>query len=144
VPNYKPPTASDPDGSDEWRFRPLLEEDRELAHRLIDVYAQRWIDRSGYPEARIPEVADTIELVIADEWAPTAPGLRRLRLRSWFTGNTSYLPAWDGDWNTARTWIENVAELQAGSVDDYRGRHGPTPWDDPESEAWKERTARWE
>lgn len=74
----------------------------------------------------------------------TSAGAQRLRLRSWFTGSTYYLPDWGGDWFDARAWIEMVADLQARSVDDYRGRHGPTPWDDPESEAWKERIARWE
>jgi hypothetical protein len=59
--------ASDPDGPDEWRFRPLLDKDRDLALRLIDVYARRWVERSGYPESRIPEVPDAMELLVADE-----------------------------------------------------------------------------
>lgn len=37
-----------------------------------------------------------------------------------------------------------MPELQAGNVDSYRGRYGPTPWDDPESEAWEKRVTRWE
>jgi hypothetical protein len=144
VPNWRPETATDPDGPDAWRFRPLLDEDRELALRLIDVYASRWVERSGYPESKIPEVSGTMELVIADEW--TAPGAttRRLRMTSWFTGSTYYLPGWNGDWYEAKRWIEDVAEMQAGNVDSYRGRNGPTPWDDSESEAWKKRVARWE
>lgn len=85
-----------------------------------------------------------MELQVADEWPLPSAMARRLRLTSWFTGSTYYLADWDGDWYDAKRWIEGVAELQAGNVDSFRGRHGPTPWDDPESEAWKKRVARWE
>ena len=144
MPNWRPESAPDPDGPDEWRFRPLLEEDRDLAHQLIEVYARRWIERSGYPETRIPEVPDTMELLVAEEWPSSSGALRRLRLTSWFTCDTYYLPDWDGDEYDAKRWLEQVAELQAGNVDSYRGRYGPTPWDDPESDVWKRRVARWE
>jgi hypothetical protein len=92
----------------------------------MDVCARRWVERSSYPESRIPEVPDALEMVVGDEW-PTPSSLRRLRLRSRFTGNTYYLPDWDGDWYDAKRWIEDVADLEAGSVNSYRGRIGPTP-----------------
>lgn len=141
MPHWRPETASDPDGPEEWRL-PLLDEDRDLALRLIDIYARRRVERSGFPDARIPEVPDTMELLIADEWP--SPSMVTLRLRSWFTGSTYWLHGWDGDWYDAKGWIEAIADLQAGNVDSSRGRYGPTPWDDPESEAWKKRVARWE
>jgi len=144
MPNWRHSTAPDPDGPDEWRFQPLVEHDHDLSLRLTDIYAHRWVERSGFPPERTPEVPDTIELVVADEWAEASIGMRRLRLTSSFTGNSYYLPDWDGGWYEAKAWIEDVAEMQAGGVDDYRGRYGPTPWDDPESQAWKQRAARWE
>jgi hypothetical protein len=126
VSNWRPESATDPDGPDEWRFQPLLGKDRDLALRPMDVCARRWVERSSYPESRIPEVPDALEMVVGDEW-PTPSSLRRLRLRSRFTGNTYYLPDWDGDWYDAKRWIEDVADLEAGSVNSYRGRIGPTP-----------------
>jgi len=62
VPNWRPETATDPDGPDAWRFRPLLDEDRDLALRLIEVYARAWVERTGYPESKIPDVSITARL----------------------------------------------------------------------------------
>ncbi len=52
-----------------------------------------------------------------------------LRLRSWYTGSTYWLPEWDGSLATAAAWIDDTADLQAENVKFERSRYGPTNWD---------------
>ncbi len=131
MPSWRPAGASDPDGQDEWRFGPLADQSPALADALLDHYARRWLDLAHLPERRLPEVPDTVDLVVAPDWSePEASGLLTLRLRSWYTGSTYWMPGWDGTPEDAERWIDGVAELEAGNVDDER-EYGPTEWDDP-------------
>lgn len=130
MPTWRPPSASDPDDENEQRFVPLERRDNALADALVDRYGRRWLHRARLPEDRLAEVPDTVELVVAPDWTgPPDSGRRTLRLRSWYTGSTYWLGGWDGSSEAAEAWIDQVAELQAGNVEDDR-RHGPTVWDD--------------
>jgi len=130
MPSWRPAEASDPDDENEWRFEALEEHDADLATVLLDAYGRRWLELAGLTPERLPEVPDTVELVVADDWTePPASGLRVLRLRSWYTGSTYWLWDWDGARDLAARWIEDVAELQASNVTVARQRYGETPWD---------------
>ncbi|MBV9543427.1 MAG: hypothetical protein JOY61_03510 [Chloroflexi bacterium] len=132
MPSWRPARASDPDEDEEWRFAPLAGLEPGLAATLLDRYARRWLDLARLPAERLHEVADTVELVVADEWSDDdedpLPSGRILRLRSWYTGCTYWLREWEGDFDEASSWIDSVAEMQAGNVE-YDRRYGPTPWD---------------
>ena len=73
--------------------------------------------------AKLAEVGDTLQLLVR----PDDEG-QVLRLTSWYTGSTYWLYEWDGEEASALAWITDVADLQAGNVQDDR-RHGPTFWD---------------
>src|SRR5207253_5358402 len=109
VPSWRPPTAVDPDGANAWRYRLLSEVDASMATRLVDRFAPRWLRRAGLPEWRLPEMPDTIELKVADSWDPQ-DGSRLLRLTSWYTGETTWLYDWTGDFETAASWIDDAAD----------------------------------
>ena len=153
MPSMRPPSASDPDGTEGWRFRELAEVDSTLAQRLLGEYGDLWVSASELPHERSGEVPDTLEVAVADEWQDDNPGLKRLRLTSWYTGSTYWLPDWDGDHEKAVTWIRDTAWLQAGNVRFQRYRYGRTAWDeegedrdepltDDEVQAWVDADAK--
>lgn len=110
---------------------PLADNDPELAAALLGRYGRRWLELANLPQDRLPEVPDTVELLVAPDWTePPDEGLRILRLRSWYTGSTYWFPEWDGSVADAERWIDEIADLQAGNVVDERA-YGPTEWDDP-------------
>lgn len=85
---------------------------------------------AGFPDNRLAEVPDTVELVVAPDWTEARnSGRLTLRLRPWYTGSTYWLSGWDGSGEVAEAWIDQVVELQAANVEGDR-RHGPTLWDD--------------
>ena len=130
MPSWRPAEPGEPDGDDEWRFAPLANQDDELHTLLLETYGRRWLRQAGLPEERLPEVPDTVELLVAEDWTePAGTGLLTLRLTSWYTGSTYWLPGWDGSSEAAVAWIEDIADLQAGNVRFDRDRHGHTPWD---------------
>jgi hypothetical protein len=129
MPSMRPPTASDPDGPDGWRYRDLAEADPALANRLVNEYGRVWLSGAELPPERAGEVADTVQIAVAEEWETDEPGLKRLRLTSWYTGSTYWLPDWDGDDEKAISWIRDTAWLQAGNVRFQRYRYGRTTWD---------------
>ena len=126
----RPPTASDPDGPDSWRYRELAEVDPVLAHRLVSEYGEVWLSEAELPLERLSEVGDTVEIAVADEWEDSEPGSKRLRLTSWYTGSTYWRPDWDGDEEKAVSWVRDVASLQAGNVRFQRYSYGRTVWDE--------------
>lgn len=131
MPSWRPDEASDPDGENERRFAPLAESDPDLADSLLDRYGRRWLRAAHLPEGRLPEVPDTVELLVAPDWTePPDLGRKTLRLRSWYTGSTYWLSGWDGSRADVERWIDDMADLQAGNVDGDR-QYGPTKWDDP-------------
>lgn len=125
----RPPTASDPDGADSWRYREFAEVDSVLADRLVSEYGEVWLSAADLPLERMGEVGDTVQIAVADEWEGDEPGSKRLRLTSWYTGSTYWLPDWDGDDGKAVSWIRDTARLQAGNVRFQRHRYGRTVWD---------------
>jgi hypothetical protein len=128
--SWRPSAASDPDEGDEWRFRPLAEQDPEAVMRLIEHFAPLWLEAARLPMHRLGEVPDTVELLVAESWNP-ADGTLVLRLRSWYTGETRWLYGWDGEVDSALPWIEEVADLCGGWVEDERSHYGNrTPWDE--------------
>ena len=129
MPSMRPPTASDPDGADSWRYRELTEVDSVLAHRLVSEYGEVWLSAAELPVERLTEVGDTVQIAVADEWEGDDPGKKRLRLTSWYNGSTYWLPDWDGDAEKAVSWIRDTAWLQAGNVRFKRYRYGRTLWD---------------
>ncbi len=130
MPSWRPPNASDPDGKHEKLFVPLESRDSALAHRLVDRYGRRWLSLAGFPETRLAEVPDTVELVVAPDWTePRHSDRLTLRLRSWYTGSTYWLTGWDGSPEAAELWVDQVADLQAANVEGDR-RHGHTAWDE--------------
>jgi len=130
MPSWRPETATDPDGRDEWRYRTLGEVDASMATRLVDRFAPRWLRRAGLPIRRLPDVPDTIELKAAASWDPP-DGSRVLRLRSWYTGETTWLYDWAGDFETAAEWIDGAADIFGDWIEDERAiGGGPTPWEE--------------
>ncbi len=129
MPSLRPESPSSPDGQDEWRYQQLHDVDPVLADDLIGAYGTVWLPLAELPLDRHAEVGDTVELAIADEWEDPAPGAKRLRLTSWYTGSTYWLPDWDGDADKAISWIRDTAWLQAGNVRFQRYRYGRTLWD---------------
>jgi hypothetical protein len=129
MPSMKPESASDPDGENGWRYRDLAETDADLALRLLREYGEVWLIEAELPVERLAEVQDTVELVVANEWEESDPQSMRLRLTSWYTGSTYWLPGWDRDHSAAVAWIRDIAQLQAGNVRTQRFRYGNTPWD---------------
>jgi hypothetical protein len=129
VPSWRPDHASDPDKADEWRFRPLSESEPSIAQRLIAEFSPRFLRAATLPMAREAEVGNTIELTVAEEWQPR-DGTRILRLTSWYTGETRWLPDWDGRFESAVSWIRDVADLCGGWVQSERADGGSTPWDE--------------
>ena len=93
----RPATASDPDGPDAWRYRDLAEVTPAMASLLVEEYGEVWLREAELPEDRRSEVGDTLELRVADEWDGYEPGTKRLRLTSWYTGETNCLYEWMGD-----------------------------------------------
>ena len=67
-----------------------------MANRLVERFAPRWLRRAGLPLSHHGEVGDTIELRVADSWDPL-DGTHVLRLTSWYTGETTWLYDWRGD-----------------------------------------------
>ena len=129
VPSWRPSTASDPDEADAWRFEPLADRDPACAQRLIEHFAPSWLAAARLPAERVAEVADTLNLVVAESWDP-ADGTQTLRITPWYTGETRWLPEWDGAAETALSWIEQTAEDFGDWVIDERERYGNrTPWD---------------
>jgi len=121
-----PENPSSPDGHDEHLFVPLEDEQAGLAERLRRRYAERWVVEAHVRPPRLEDAMDTIELKVApDEEA----GLRRLRLRSFYTGSTYWRYGWDGSEEAALDFMDEAAELQGANVGDDR-RHGPVLWDD--------------
>jgi hypothetical protein len=129
VPSWKPADPPEPDEGDEWRFRPLEERDPFLAAALVGAFAARWLREAGLSADREDEVPDTIELMVASEWDPE-DGTHRLRLRSWFTGETRWLHEWDGEPESAHVWIAEVADLCGAWVRDERAIGGFLAWDE--------------
>jgi hypothetical protein len=130
--DWRPANPSSPDDADEWRFRPLRDDDSEFAERLVDAFCREWVMIAGFASERVEEARNTVELLVADEWDPDGPEVehtKRLRLTSWFTGSTYWLYEWAGDEATARRWIVHTADLQARNVMTERQLHGPTEWD---------------
>jgi hypothetical protein len=125
----KPESASDPDGVDEWRYGELADHNADLALRLLREYGEVWLTDAELPLERLAEVEDTVEIVVANDWEDPDPGSMRLRLTSWYTGSTYWLPGWDGDPGAAVAWIRDVAQLQAANVRTERFRYGSTQWD---------------
>jgi hypothetical protein len=131
MPSWRPAGAGDPDEEHEWRFKPLVEQDPDVAAALLEAYGHRWLEKAELSLDRMAEVPDTVDLVVAEDWTePEGSGLMVLRFRSWYTGSTYWLREWDGTYDSASYWIIDVADLQAGNVMFERDRYGPTPWDD--------------
>jgi hypothetical protein len=99
-----------------------------MDRRLIDEFAPRFLRVAGLPASRLDEVPDTIEVMVADSWAP-ADGTQVLRVRSWYTGEVRWLWEWDGHTEEALSWVREVADLCGAWVLDERGLGGSTPWD---------------
>jgi hypothetical protein len=115
-----------PDGPEEHLFLPLEDEQPELALRLKRHYVERWIAQARLRPPTLQEAIDTVKLKVAPD---EEPGLLRLRLTSFFTGSTYWHYGWDGSEETALSFMEEAAQLQAWNVDGDR-EHGPVPWDD--------------
>jgi hypothetical protein len=107
----------------------LAEANADLALRLLREYGEVWLTEAELPVERLAEVEDTVEIVVAKEWGDPDAESMRLRLTSWYTGSTYWLPGWDGDHGAAVAWIRDIAQLQAGNVRTQRFRYGSTPWD---------------
>ncbi len=137
MPSMRPATASDPDGADGWRYHDLGEVAPDLAFQLVKEYGEVWLPAAELPEARLSEVRDTLKLDVADEWEDAGAGTKRLRLTSWYTGETSWLHDWEGDVESAVEWIRSQAELRAVWVRYERFRYGSTFWD-PEGDYRRE------
>lgn len=123
VPFEWPENPSSPHGEEEHLFVPLEDAQPELAQRLKQRYAERWIVEAHLRPPRIEDAMDTVELKVAPD---EKPGLWRLRLRSFYTGSTY---GWDGSEEIALDFMDEAADLQGGNVADDR-RHGPVLWDD--------------
>ena len=55
-----------------------------------------------------------------------------LRLRCWYTGETTWLWDWTGDYEAAEAWIELCADMTGDWILDERAiGGGPTPWEEP-------------
>jgi hypothetical protein len=121
-----PENPSSPDGPEEHLFVPLDDEQPELAERLRRRYAERWVVEGHLRPPRLEDAMDTIELKVAPD---EKPGLRRLRLRSFYTGSTYWRYGWDGSEDAALDFMDEAAELQGADVGGDR-RHGPVLWDD--------------
>lgn len=48
----RPPTASDPDGPNGWRYRELADVDGALAQRLFAEYGEIWLSAAELPVER--------------------------------------------------------------------------------------------
>src|SRR5262249_32485660 len=129
----RPEHFSSPDGDQEHLFIPLEDEDLKLAHKLLRRYAERWLIEAELPADRLDEAINAAELKTAPD---DEPGLRRLRLTSFYTGTTYWRYGWDGSEAAALSFMDETAELQGGNVRDDR-RHGPTPWDESPNRARK-------
>jgi hypothetical protein len=121
----RPAEPGKPDGPDENLYRPLAEVNAALAKRLIERYGEVWLPRAGLPARRLPEVGDTVDLLVRNDDDECI-----LRLTSWYTGSTYWMYDWEGDPDSALAWIADMAELQADNTKGDRGRYGPTPWDE--------------
>ncbi len=111
-------------------FQNLGEVDPATAHHLIEQYGRVWLREAGPSQDHLPEVGDTVALVVAGEWEDSGTsGTKRLRLTSRYTSSAYYLPDWDGELKTATAWIRRIAQLQAANLRVERVRYGPTPWD---------------
>jgi len=98
-------------------FVPLDDEQPELAERLRRRYAERWVVEAHLRSPRLEDAMDTIELKVAPD---EEPGLRRLRLRSFYTGSTYWRYGWDGSEDAALDFMDEAAELQGANVDGDR------------------------
>jgi hypothetical protein len=115
-----------PDGPDEHLFLPLEDDQPELAERLKRHYIEQWVAEARLRPPSLQDAMDTVELKVAPD---EEPGLRRLRLRSFYTGSTYWRYEWDGSEEAAFRFMDQAAELQAWNVEGDR-EHGPVPWDD--------------
>ena len=130
VPSWRPSTPGEPDERDEWRFRPLAEIDASCAERLAAHFAPLWLKAARLPLSRLGEVPDTIEFRVAETWDPP-DGTKVLRLTSWYTGETRWLPGWDGRDESAEEWIECIVGDFGDWVLTERALHGTAPpWDE--------------
>jgi hypothetical protein len=130
VPSWRPLNPSSPDELDEWRFRPLADTAAALTERLAAHFAPRWLQAARLPMSRLSEVPDTVEFRVAETWDP-ADGTKTLRLTSWYTGETRWLYGWDGRYESAAQWIEQVVEDFGDWVLTERELYGSAPpWDE--------------
>src|SRR5437868_5347173 len=89
VTNWRPDNPSEPDPEWTHAYQPLSEVAPKLTAELIDAYGRRWLDQAELPMARLPEMGDTLELMVrADDDG------QALRLTSWYTGSTYWLYGW--------------------------------------------------
>ena len=116
---------SSPDGDQEHLFVPLADEQPDLAERLIQHFAERWVSAAQLHPPTTEDAIATVELKVAH--GPQFDG-SCLRHRSFYTGSTYWQHGWDGTEAAAFAFMDEMAETQADNVSGDR-RHGPTPWD---------------